>query len=160
MNFADMMTLQWSDLNGDRIYYTRSKTKATFQIKILAPAQKILNYYKAQNRKTKYVFPILLKNDMTFNQLENRKRKILKRYNKQLKEIGELCDISKPLSSYVARHSYANSLKQKGISTDIISESMGHQNIAITQAYLKELDNSLVDEAMEVLLKNNSELSK
>ena len=152
MNFADMMTLQWSDLNGDRIYYTRSKTKATFQIKILPPAQKILDYYKAQNRKTKYVFPILLKNDMTFNQLENRKRKILKRYNKQLKEIGELCGISKPLSSYVARHSYANSLKQKGISTDIISESMGHQNIAITQAYLKELDNSLVDEAMEVLL--------
>jgi integrase/recombinase XerD len=29
---------------------------------------------------------------------------------------------------------------------------MGHQNIAVTQAYLKELDNSLIDEAMEVLL--------
>ncbi len=43
-------------------------------------------------------------------------------------------------------------LKQKGVATDIISESMGHQNIAITQAYLKELGNSLVDEAMEVLL--------
>jgi site-specific recombinase XerD len=89
---------------------------------------------------------------MTFSHLENRKRKTLKRYNKRLREIGELCEISKPLSSYVARHSYANCLKQKGIATDIISESMGHQNIAITQAYLKELDNSLVDEAMEVLL--------
>jgi len=51
-----------------------------------------------------------------------------------------------------AGSSYANCLKQKGIATDIISESIGHQNIAITQAYLKELDNSLVDEAMEVLL--------
>ncbi len=89
---------------------------------------------------------------MTFSHLENRKRKVLKRYNKRLKEIAALCGIDKPLSSYVARHSYANSLKQKGISTDIISESMGHQNIAITQAYLKELDNSLIDEAMEVLL--------
>jgi integrase/recombinase XerD len=76
----------------------------------------------------------------------------LKKSNKRLKEIAALCEIDKPLSSYVARHSYANSLKQKGISTDIISESMGHQNIAITQAYLKELDNSLIDEAMEVLL--------
>jgi len=29
---------------------------------------------------------------------------------------------------------------------------MGHQNIAITQAYLKELDSSLIDDAMEVFL--------
>jgi integrase len=152
MNFADMMTLKWSDINGDRLYYVRSKTKSNFQIKILPPALEVLDYYRAQKRKTNYVFPILLEENMTFSHLENRKRKILKRYNKRLREIGELCEISKPVSSYVARHSYANCLKQKGIATDIISESMGHQNIAITQAYLKELDNSLVDEAMEVLL--------
>ena len=152
MNFADMATLKWSDVSDDRIYYTRSKTKRNFQIKILPPVQEILNYYKGKRNQTDYVFPILLEKDMTFSHLENRKRKILKRYNKRLKEIASLCDIDKPLSSYVARHSYANSLKQKGISTDIISESMGHQNLAITQAYLKELDNSLIDEAMEVLL--------
>lgn len=152
MNFADMATLKWSDVSDDRIYYTRAKTKRNFQIKILPPVQEILNYYRGKRNQTDYVFPILLEKDMTFSHLENRKRKILKRYNKRLKEIASLCDIDKPLSSYVARHSYANSLKQKGISTDIISESMGHQNIAITQAYLKELDNTLVDEAMEVLL--------
>mgnify|MGYP003643343727 CR=1 FL=1 len=152
MNFADMATLKWSDISDDRIYYTRSKTKGNFQIKILPPVQEILNYYKGRSTPTDYVFPILLEQGMTFSHLENRKRKVLKRYNKRLKEIAALCGIDKPLSSYVARHSYANSLKQKGISTDIISESMGHQNIAITQAYLKELDNSLIDEAMEVLL--------
>lgn len=152
MNFADMMTLEWNDIVEDRIYYIRSKTKSKFQIKILPPAQEIIEYYRAQNRDTRYVFPILLQDKMTFSHLENRKRKMLKRYNKRLKEIGELCQISKPMSSYVARHSYANCLKQKGIATDIISESLGHQNLAITQAYLKELDNSLVDDAMEVLL--------
>jgi site-specific recombinase XerD len=89
---------------------------------------------------------------MTYSHLENRKSKVLKRYNKRLKEISALCKIDKPVSSYVARHSYANCLKQKGVATDIISESMGHQNVAITQAYLKELDNSLIDEAVEILL--------
>jgi integrase len=152
MNFADMATLKWDDISDGRIYYTRSKTKGNFQIKILPPVQEILDYYKGKHNQTDYVFPILLHKDMTFSHLENRKSKILKRYNKRLKEIAKLCGINKPVSSYVARHSYANSLKQKGISTDIISESMGHQNIAITQAYLKELDNSLIDEAMEVLL--------
>jgi site-specific recombinase XerD len=152
MNFADMITLKWSDISEDRIYYTRSKTKKNFQIKALPPVQEILNYYKKRKNNTDYVFPILLENNMTYSHLENRKSKVLKRYNKRLKEISALCNIEKPVSSYVARHSYANCLKQKGVATDIISESMGHQNVAITQAYLKELDNSLIDEAMEVLL--------
>ncbi len=152
MNFADMMTLKWSDIAEDRIYYTRSKTKKNFQIKTLPPVQKILDYYKKRKNQTDYIFPILLEQNMTYSHLENRRRKVLKRYNKRLKQIGTLCKIEKPVSSYVARHSYANCLKQKGVATDIISESMGHQNIAITQAYLKELDNSLIDEAMEVLM--------
>ena len=109
-------------------------------------------FYKNEANDTKYVFPILLKDKLSPTQIENRKKKTLQQYNKELKEIASICNINKPISSYVARHSYANSLKQKGISTDIISESMGHQNIAVTQAYLKELDNSLIDEAMEVLL--------
>nr|WP_321485533.1 site-specific integrase [uncultured Draconibacterium sp.] len=152
MNYADMMKLEWKDVIDGQIYYTRSKTKANFRIKILPPVQKILNYYKEHQNGSKYVFPILLKDDMSPTQIENRKKKTLTRYNQKLKEIAKLCKFEKNVSSYVARHSYANSLKQKGVSTDIISESMGHQNLAITQAYLKELDNSLVDEAMEVLL--------
>ena len=152
MNFADMMKLKWKDVSNDRIYYTRSKTKTNFQIKILPPVQEILDHYKNRKIGTDYVFPILLKNELTPAQIENRKKKTLKQFNKDLKEIAALCEINKSVSSYVARHSYANCLKQKGVATDIISESMGHQNIAITQAYLKELDNSLVDEAMEVLL--------
>ena len=43
-------------------------------------------------------------------------------------------------------------MKQKGVATDIISESLGHQNLAVTQAYLKELDSSVLDEAVELLL--------
>jgi integrase/recombinase XerD len=152
MNFADMMKLGWKDIIDDEIYYTRSKTNTNFRIKILPPVQDILKYYKNRNNETNFVFPILLKNELTPAQIENRKKKTLKQYNKDLKEIAALCDINKSVSSYVARHSYANCLKQGGIATDIISESMGHQNIAVTQAYLKELDNSLVDEAMEVLL--------
>jgi integrase/recombinase XerD len=152
MNFADMLKLKWEDAVDGQIYYTRAKTKTNFRIKILPPVQNILDYYKEKEYNTSYVFPILLRDEMTPVQIENRKKKTLQQYNKDLKEIASLCEINKTVSSYVARHSYANCLKQKGVATDIISESMGHQNVAVTQAYLKELDNSLIDEAMEVLL--------
>ena len=152
MNFVDMMKLKWNDIIDDRIFYTRSKTNTNFQIKILPPVQEILDFYKARTNDTDYVFPLIRKNEMTPAQLETRKKKTLKEYNSSLKDLAAVCKIEKPISSYVARHSYANCLKRKGVATDIISESMGHQNVAITQTYLKELDNSLVDEAMEVLL--------
>ena len=152
MNFADMMKLEWKQIQDDKIYYTRSKTKGTFIIKIVPPVQDILNFYKEQKRDTKYVFPILLHNNLTPSQIANRKHKVLQRYNLQLKEIAKICGINKTLSSYVARHSFANCLKQKGIATDIISESLGHQNMAVTQAYLKELDSSILDEAVELLI--------
>jgi len=152
MNFADMMKLKWVDVVDGQIFYTRAKTKTNFRIKILLPVQEILDFYKENDNGSSYVFPILLRDEMTPVQIENRKKKTLQQYNKDLKEIASLCEINKTVSSYVARHSYANCLKQKGVATDIISESMGHQNVAVTQAYLKELDNSLIDEAMEVLL--------
>ncbi|GAB1374855.1 hypothetical protein MASR1M46_17420 [Bacteroidales bacterium] len=151
MNFADMMKLRWKDVIDDQIYYTRSKTKTNFRIKILPLSRKILDSYKTRKNGTDYVFPILLKDELTPSQVENRKKKTLKQFNKDLKEIAALCEINKSVSSYVA-NTIPSCLKQKGVATDLISESMGHQNIAITQAYLKELDNSLVDEAMEVLL--------
>ncbi len=152
MNFADMMKLKWKDVKGGNIYYTRSKTKGNFTIRILPPVQKILDYYRKNSLGTKYVFPILLHDELTPNQIENRKTKVLKNYNKDLKAIAELAEIEKSVTSYVARHSFANCLKQKGVATDVISESLGHQNMAITQAYLKELDTSVVDKAIEVLL--------
>ncbi len=152
MNFTDMMKLEWKNIKGDRIFYTRSKTKGNFIVKILPPVEDILDYYRAAANGTKYVFPILLKNNLSPQQIEDRKSKTLKRFNKDLKEIGAICEIDRKITSYVARHSFANCLKQKGIATDIISESMGHTNLTVTQAYLKELDSSLLDEASEKLL--------
>lgn len=152
MNFVDMMKLTWDNIQNNRITYTRSKTKGKFTIKILPQVEEILKYYKNQKRDSKYIFPILLKNDLTLSQIENRKEKVLKKFNKELKQIAELCSIDTKITSYVARHSFATILKQKGVATDIISESMGHKNLTITQAYLKELENDIVDDAMEQLI--------
>ncbi len=152
MNFADMIKLRWENIIDERIYYTRSKTKGNFQIKIIEPVKDILDGYKRYPSSTNYIFPILLKENLTPAQIEFRKNKVLKEFNYGLKEIGKLANIEKTITTYVARHSFATCLKQKGVSTDIISESLGHQNLAITQTYLKDFENSVLDEATEILL--------
>lgn len=77
---------------------------------------------------------------------------MLLQYNKKLKKISTTSGISKPLSSYVAWHSFSNCLKQNGVAIDIISESIGHQNLTVTQAYLKELESTVLVNACEILL--------
>tara|TARA_R110002051_G_scaffold199848_1_gene266822 strand:+ start:215927 stop:217186 length:1260 start_codon:yes stop_codon:yes gene_type:complete len=152
MNFVDMMKLKWDNIQGDRIQYIRSKTKGKFTVKMLEPVKQIIAYYKAQNRPTKYVFPILLKEDLSPVQIDNRKHKTLRRFNKQLKEIAEIQGLEQNVTSYVIRHSFATNLKFAGISTDVIGKSMGHADVSITQAYLKEFKDDIIDDAMSKLL--------
>ncbi len=151
MNFYDMLLLKWEDISENSIVYIRNKTKTRFVIKRTKTINEILDYYKENSLGTKYVFPILLKDNLTPSQIANRKHKVISKYNKALKEIASLCEIDKTVTSYVARHSFATNLKHKGVSTDIISEAMGHKDLSITQAYLKDFENSVIDDAVEVL---------
>lgn len=152
MNFADMMVLKWEDIDMTTISYVRNKTKGRFVITILPPVQDILDYYKQYALPTQYVFPILLKDGLTPLQIDHRKKKTLAQYNRELKEIARICDIDKPLSSYVARHSFANCLRQKGVATDVIGESLGHKDLNTTRVYLKDLGSTVLDDAAALLL--------
>ena len=154
MNFYDMMKLKWSNIEGDYIVYTRSKTKGNFKIKILDPVKKILEEYRLENRITGYIFPILLRNDLTPKQIEERKGKKLKKFNKDLKLIAEIVGITKKVTSYVARHSFATNLREAGEGADIISQAMGHHDIQMTQTYLKAFEDEEIDKASAKLLRD------
>ncbi len=48
--------------------------------------------------------------------------------------------------------SFANVLKRAGVSTSIISESLGHSSERITQVYLDSFEKSQINEAMKALI--------
>ena len=145
MNFYDMLLLRWSNIRNGRLYYVRSKTKGKFNIEIIPPAQEILDYFKAQNRPSSYVFPILLKDDLSPQQIFNRRYKTSAEYNRKLKAIAKLAGVEANLSSYVSRHSWATILKMKGTPIEKICEMMGHSDPSVTIAYLKEFSNEDLD---------------
>lgn len=149
MNFTDMAFLKWSDLYNDRINYVREKTGGFFSVKISGPLQEILTYFKGQNET--YVFPILRDIHKTPGQKKNRIKKCLKKYNQDLKEITKVLKIDVPITSYTARHTFATTLKRKGVDISVISEGLGHRDVLTTRHYLKQFDNEVLDEADEVL---------
>lgn len=155
INFTDIAKLRWKDIVNDRVYYTRSKTGKMIDFNLLEPNKKIIEYYRPKtfNTSSDYIFPILDKQiHKTPQQIDNRIHKVITKINKDLKEIGKKIDLEFPLTTYVARHTFANVLKNSDVSTAIISEAMGHNSEAVTRTYLKNFQNDKVDDAMDNLL--------
>lgn len=154
MNFADIAYLKWKDISQHTMTYYRQKTKELFKIELLPPALKILAFYKPETFTTKerYVFPIFSESHSTPQMLFNRRVKMLRAVNMNLKTIAEKVCIDIELTTYVARHSYATIMKKQGISTTIISQALGHDSEKTTQVYLESFENSVLDEASKVIL--------
>jgi len=153
MNFTDIAFLKWKDILNDRLIYTRSKTKEQFNIQLLEPAIKILEHYKSiGHSKNDYVFPLLSADHTTPQAIFNRKVKMLREINKNLKAVGKLAGVKSELTTYVARHSYATILKKSGVSTSLISEALGHDCEKTTQIYLDSFGNSALDEVSKFVL--------
>lgn len=150
INFIDMAMLERSNIvNGQLVYY-RKKTKKQIIIPLQDKAVEIIQKYN--NERSPYLFPILSPFHKTEVQVANRLHKVLAKVNKHLKDIGDKLKLPLPLTTYVARHSYATVLKRAGVSTAIISESLGHSSEKITQTYLDSFDNEQIGNAMKNLL--------
>ena len=150
INFTDMAFLTDKNIEGERLVYVRQKTNKLIMLPLQEKAILIMNRYRSPQRK--YIFPILDNRERTPRQIRNRIYDVLANVNGHLEDIGKELGVEVKISSYVARHSYATVLKRAGVSTSIISESLGHSSERVTQVYLDSFDNEQVDEAMKNLL--------
>ena len=149
INFADMAYLTGRNIMDGRLVYSRRKTKKIINLPLQQEALDVLEKYKSESE---YLFPIFLPYHKTEQQRRNRLHKVITKVNDALKDIGKELGIPIDLTTYVARHSYATVLKRSGVSTAIISESLGHSSEKVTQIYLDSFENSQIDEAMKNLL--------
>ncbi len=147
MSFIDIALLKVKNLHNSRLQYRRAKSKSLLTVKLIPQAIEIINKYIDKSNPENYIFPIIQHEDRSYIEYKNAMRLI----NKKLKKIGLLVNTSIPLTTYVARHSWATIAKRSGISTAIISEGMGHETEKVTQVYLDSFENDVVDKANEII---------
>lgn len=150
INFTDMSLLTNDNIDNDRLIYVRQKTKKRIILPLSEQAKEIIDKYRDSTRK--YLFPVLDNKNRTTTQVKDRIYDVLANVNHHLNEIGKSLGIELKITTYVARHSYATVLKRAGVSTAIISESLGHSSEKVTQIYLDCFENKQVDDAMKNLL--------
>ena len=149
INFVDMAYLQGSNIIDGRLVYYRKKTSKLINLPMDPEAMEIISRYNTG--LTGYIFPILSFAHNTEQMKLNRLHKVITKVNKALKLIGQELGLPIKLTTYVARHSFATVLKRAGVSTSIISESLGHSSEKITQIYLDSFENSQINEAFSHL---------
>ena len=147
MSFIDMAFLKKKDLQGGILSYRRKKTSQQLFIKWEKPMQEIIDKY--DTGESLYLLPIIKENS-TDSRTQYRSSAHL--VNDKLKKIGGRCVGKIPLTSYVARHSWASIAKSKNIPVSTICEAMGHDSERTTRIYLATLDTSSVDNANSIVL--------
>ena len=143
--FVDVQQLSREHLTKDNngalwIRKARQKTSQMCNIPVLSIPQRILRKYEdnAECIKKGVLLPVIS------NQ----------RMNAYLKEIADLCGITKRLTTHVARHTAATIVfLANDVSMENVSKILGHSNIRMTQHYARVLDSSIMRD-MENVEKN------
>lgn len=116
------------------IFTARQKTKISSNIPLLEKAEKILLKYQDYPRGGHRALKLL---PIPSNQ----------KMNAYLKEVADLCGISKELTFHIARHTFATTVTlSNGVSIESVSKMLGHKSIKTTQIYAKIMDRKVSDE--------------
>lgn len=155
MNIADILSITSSEIKGNILTFYRKKTQRSQRtatpiiLKIGKPTMKLIKKHGVidPDGKDEYVFPFF-KHSMTEKEELRKRKDVTKIINKALKTICEDLKIEK-ITTYSARHTIATMLMNSGTPVEAISMSLGHSNIKVTQNYLSQLSNSVLDDISE-----------
>jgi site-specific recombinase XerD len=146
LSYVDMADLTEDSIeigiDGKRwIVINRKKTGIRSSIPILPRAQEILTKYQTD--------PQCISEHKLLPVCTNQ------RMNGYLKEIADLCEITKNLTTHLARHTFATTITlSHGVPIETVSKMLGHSDLKTTQIYSKVVDRKIADD-MKHLLENN-----
>ena len=128
LSYVDLCMLEPGDLKqaagGYYIQKQRKKTSNTFTAVVLPKGVEIWNKYGG-------ILPVITNQKM----------------NAFLHEIETVCGIKKSLHTHLARKSYASGLLRMGVRIEVVSKTLGHSNVKITQAaYADFLNEDIIKE--------------
>lgn len=159
ISFIDLVLLKPEGIQQGRIIYRRRKTGKMYSIKLTPEADRIINLYKKED-SSKYLISFFNFEEVDKSKVREEIGLRIKTCNHYLKKLGELCKLPIPLTTYVARYSWANVAKSLDYPKDQIAEALGHEyGNRITGIYLDNYGNEVIDEMNEKVTGFNVKIS-
>ena len=131
LSYSDMIQIEEKDLQQDNgMYFVRKKRQKTG-----------IEFFTVLNNKA---IELLRKYNFNMNLMSNQK------CNAYLKEIQDICNITKPLHTHIARHTAATRFLNDGMPIEIVSKILGHTNTRQTMHYAKLMDKTVLNAFKQV----------
>lgn len=158
-NVKDICLLKYKNISDGKITFMRGKTKRTKRavqspvVAILTDEIKLIieKWGNINKEQDDYVFPIL-NTGLDASKIAATIDQTTKNINKYIDRVAKAVGISKKVTTYVARHSFATVLLHSGASTEFISDSFAHADLKTTKNYLDSFeDDAKIENAKKLL---------
>lgn len=164
---GDLLQLRWRNVSDDgRLSYQMGKNHKVRDIVLVSQAKEILKLYEPEKKMpNNYIFPLLdssalyakavtmAEKDTMIRPLKAKLTQAIcsktKTLNEYLKILADMADISKPLSTHIARHTFARIAKEQGMDNSVLKSLLAHSSLAITERYMGNFDTSTTDLALQ-----------
>lgn len=149
MRFRDVMLFEKRFIHDDRIFYTARKTDKDFSVPMNDKLEEIVNYYM-ENTDGKFLFPFIQTIPADVIEMEKMIDCLNVTVNRNLKKIATLADVP-DFTFHIARHSFADRAKKKGVDPAKSMEFLGHSDYDTHKIYLSKFDDEELDKQSEIV---------
>lgn len=154
VRIGDILQATNDQFMDGRFTYISEKTGKEMGIKLVPQAVTIIDKYRGKYEK---LFPFFIwKNNPQLSKYENEKNRLKHKescttmVNSNLKKIAGKISLNKPLSTHIARHTFARLAIDKINNPMITMELLGHSSLTVHQQYLKDIrKDDVLDQATD-----------
>jgi len=143
IRIGDLLQAHSEDFKEGRYSYRADKTGKQMNIRLIPKAQVIFERYQNKHER---LFPFFRwKPNNKLSDFENERGRLKHKesctssVNRYLKIIAAMAGITKPLSSHIARHTFARMAIDKINNPMVTMELLGHSSLAVHQSYLSDI---------------------
>ncbi len=142
LSYIDLMKLTPDKINLgiDKQYWIttkREKTSNPVRVPLLPKALEIIQKYENH--------PKVVANGTLLPHISNQK------LNGYLKEVADLCEITKNITFHLARHTFATTITLlNGVPIETVSKMLGHTKISTTQIYAKVVEQKVSQDMLKL----------
>jgi site-specific recombinase XerD len=138
LSYIDAMSLTRANIikgidGGKWLLTNRHKTDTVVRLPLLPQASSLIERYRDHPKAVHLgtLFPVISNQKM----------------NSYLKEIADVCGITKPMTFHIARHTFATTVTlSNGVPIESVSKMLGHTSIRTTQIYAKVVESKLSED--------------
>lgn len=149
MSLVDILHLRQDNIQNGQIRYARAKCGTRICLGITPQMRRLIEAYRPADSCEEYLFPSLRGIEPGSAAEYKAYRAALRATNRALLKISDMLHLDIPLTTYVARHTWATNAKKARIPISVIQEALGHTSIRTTEIYLKQFETQMIERINE-----------